>query len=237
MIISCSLMKRGTKHIMNITNFESFEKFHHLVTETYNRKKDIYRGVSNKQYELRPKIGWIDISPKNNRGAAERKLLRRFKERAIPFLQYEPKNDWDWLALAQHHGLPTRLLDWSRNPLVALFFAVEKESDTDSAIYVLRNRYMLSSIKYKHPDDCDEVLKYVPNRINPRITAQTGVFTIHPQPDVPYDSDDIDKVVIKNEDRKKLKKVLDTYGINRASLFPDLDGLTTHLTYQLTSIY
>lgn len=57
------------------------------------------------------------------RTANETVLLKRFIQEARRHLPEVPAHEWDWLFLAQHHQVPTRLLDWSENPLVALYFA------------------------------------------------------------------------------------------------------------------
>ena len=161
-------------------------------------------------------------------------MLALFKQRALPLLDFMPRNDWEWLAIAQHHGLPTRLLDWTRNPLVAAFFAVEEQFNGDSAIYVLRNKKMLLTDKIPDPFKRKNVGKFVPAHVTKRIIAQFGLFTIHPNPAIPLVSDEVEKLVIPSRLRKPLKDVLFRYGINRGSLFPDLDGLATSIQWMRT---
>jgi len=221
---------------MKEINIKSFTHFHEQM-QSYDSAADIYRGVTDKKYQLIPKIGRIPMRVGHTRKVEEGRMFRRFVERAIPYLDFMPRNDWEWLATAQHYGLPTRLLDWTRNPLVALYFAVEHKTHKDSAVYVLKGYQVLSTEMHENPFEYSKVGKFVPHRINPRISAQIGVFTIHPELEEPLLSDDIDKLIIANEMRNDLKKVLDMYGINRATLFPDLDGLTQHIAWQRTAIY
>ena len=62
-------------------------------------------------------------------------VFSEWRKRAIAFRSDLPTEDWECLALAQHYGLPTRLVDWTKNPLVALFFAAESNPDEDGAVY------------------------------------------------------------------------------------------------------
>jgi hypothetical protein len=66
---------------------DSFEAFHQQV-QSYNKESDIYRGVTNKDYELIPKIGRVPLRPRQSRKREEGRIFRRFKERALPYLYH-----------------------------------------------------------------------------------------------------------------------------------------------------
>jgi len=215
----------------------SFGELHEII-DRYETRIMIYRGVKSVKYDLVPKIGRISPpSPDEDRGENEQEIIRTWKERSLPYLTSVPQTDWDWLALGQHHSLPTRLLDWTSNPLVACYFAIEEKSDSDSMIYAYDTRWFISVKDNPDPFDYKRVGKFIPRHITARITAQSGLFTIHPNPYVPFTSDKIDRIIIPNDIRFTLKKTLNRYGINRVSLFPGLDGLARHIQWENSDSY
>lgn len=88
-----------------------------------------YRGCGKSTYKLKPSL-YRHTLTKTIGGflALEATLLARFKQRSIPFHSNAPTDPWHWLFLMQHYGVPTRFLDWSESPLMALFFAVTSAS-------------------------------------------------------------------------------------------------------------
>lgn len=235
---------------------KSFDDFIQL-TQKYPQEITVYRGVKHEKYDLRPKVGRLILKMgKNERMIdVERRILRRFQERALLHLDPKPAYEWEWLARAQHHGLPTRLLDWSRNPLVAAFFAVEQEVfdheleqySGNSAIYVFRGRTIISqgnlskmNKKYvEGPFKITKTEKFIPAHWDNRIVSQLGVFTAHHDPTNPYPIDPkyIEKLIIPSKQRKKWKDRLHRLGISRASLFPDLDNLSEYIQWCNTKCY
>lgn len=220
---------------MNIVKRRTFKELHEQF-QTYDPQFTIYRGVSNIEHELVTTLGRIELKDNETYEQVEKRTLQTFKERAIPFLTTTPSNDWEWLALAQHHGLPTRLLDWTRNPLVALYFSVRHHNNNEqSAIYVLQKKgqTIVNVEKHKKPSDAGgDPLRYIPSHVTPRIIAQNGLFTFHPGvTNRPYEVKELDKIIIPAERRKLLKQELYRYGTHEASMFPGLDGLACHIKW------
>lgn len=121
-----------------------------------------YRGVSKSDYKLLPSLYRHPTKKEPDElKKLEMELLIRFKERSFPYLNTSnDRSDWEYLFLMQHFGVPTRLLDWTENSLVALFFALSKtELDSngefldDVAVWILCpgkwNRTALYNLGYK----------------------------------------------------------------------------------------
>ena len=191
-----------------------------------------YRGEDSSAYVLRPKFGrkLADpyVTPEGKAypvAAHEYSALEKFKRRATPFLDRYPSDEWDWLAVAQHHGLATRLLDWTENFLVAAYFATVGMEPNDAVIYALDTNRMPSAPLNKSPFSLDNDVIFYPRHSTSRITAQSGLFTAHAQPERPFDGPIMERIVISKELRIELRITLNTYGINKESLFPGLDSV------------
>jgi hypothetical protein len=217
---------------------ESIENLLGIVKD-YGTLTVVYRGVKSSKYELVPKVGRRRWLGKVLEPTDERYILKIFKQRAIAHLNRTPSDDWEWLAIAQHYGLPTRLLDWTRNPLVAAYFAVAEKHDGDSAIYAYRSNRSLQTDEHKDPFKVDRVARVIPNHATLRITVQSGLFTVHPNPPEPLigTGSEISKLVIPARARRTIKRTLNKVGINTASMFPDLDGIARYIDWLRTDEY
>jgi hypothetical protein len=165
----------------------------------------------------------------------ERVIFANFKRRARQFVDTNSFSEWDMLALGQHHGLPTRLLDWTTNPLVAAFFAViSLPTDRTARIYALKAPALVNVERNVDPFSVAEVGAFIPSAVAPRIVAQRGLFTIHPNPTQPaeFSPSGEDQFDIRASDRSFFERKLFGFAVDTAAIKADLDGLCETLAWQ-----
>lgn len=212
---------------MGETRVRSFAQLHRALRRYQRSNLWLFRGQSDVDWRLIPKAGRPPFS-----GYDDRRLFASWSRRSVEFLAAEPGDAWNALAIAQHHGLATRLLDWSYNPLVAAFFAVWEDSNADGVIYAYLSARRVVPERGS-PFSFEGVRRFKPKGIAARITRQSGILTVHGPPTVALDDalgpdDVLEKIVIDRSYRPQLLFDLSFYGINRLTLFPDLDGLAAY---------
>lgn len=100
-----------------------------------------FRGSTSRRHDLVPSLGRTPFTL-----AQELDLIKAFKQNAMQFVANRPQSEWEWLFMARHHGVPTRLLDWTESPLIGLYFAthsvgppsdVARNDSKDGALWLL----------------------------------------------------------------------------------------------------
>ena len=224
-----------------------------VIKAAYNEKKStkalfedfLFRGQAD-DHPLIPKIS--RLRPKADLLMIEKLLLQEFK-RTNPLLieKYETYNDWDYLTLGQHYGLPTRLLDWSNNALTALWFATgnsfsDYQTAENAVVWVLlpvEGDYI--DTERVHPFEVKETKIYRPRIIKQRINNQSGVFSIQSSNEVenkvelarvPDFSDKLVKIKLPAHRLRDIRNDLNVLGVNAFSIFPELEGLCAYLQWR-----
>jgi hypothetical protein len=203
----------------------------------------IYRGQSAR-WPLVPRIGRL-LLPSHDFEYTERQMIAEFEREAPSFSAWMSRDPWDSLAVAQHHGLATRLLDWTRNPLVALWFAVREPPKFDCAVvWVLETKLVdvVADGVGTTPFLISQTCVFRPRHVTPRIRAQDALFTVHKRV---RDASSDGRFIPLDENRDYqhflhaieitagkcpvVHEELRRCGIHAASVFPDLDGLARRI--------
>jgi len=219
--------------IHNTSSLEGFEQWVDKVKDKTDTT--IFRG-QRKDYTLLPNIcreGEPELLLIN-----ERALLTEFKKEASRCLQVIPKNDSEWLVVAQHHGLHTRLIDWSYDPYAALWFALEKSKQNDSRpeVWVMNplKKDVIDDLKHAKPFYGERTKVFKSSFDIPRLKAQKGCFVLFKHVEssskgfVPLEKNKqlrerLERVRIQNHATARILKQLNAMGYDRDILFPDID--------------
>lgn len=198
----------------------------------------------------------------------EQRAMRIFRRKAHVHLADRSalEDDLRSLALMQHHGAATRLLDFTKSPFVAAFFALESASE-DVAVFALNTPALWhaapdfdptlsrSAIDPRVPGNFERYFARnmlpllwfgEPSEMDSRLVAQSGLFVVPGVLDKPLDdildhyggSDPLlTKYILPLSMRREAMHALYRMNVTYATLFPDLDGLARSVSYELEAIW
>ncbi|XEC97298.1 FRG domain-containing protein [Paenibacillus tarimensis] len=221
-----------------------------------NNRNTCFRGQGNSSWELKSSLFRQNLSTLNQFLNNERTRYNLFKNLGHI---YHNEDDWTLVYIMQHHGVKTRLLDWTEAFATALFFAssswdenvpitiwmlnpleLNRKTLGSPQFYTTYNRFYSEKIKNNNGGKGfpDNSIALHPVRNNTRIVAQQGVFTIQGNTldplDKEFNGDLIKEGILERIDidikyREDVMVFLELSGINPFSIFPDLEGLARYV--------
>ena len=233
-----------------------WREFHRWI-DRHSDSRWIFRGLGDPDFPLLPSIGRKTLY----RESEERALFSIFQKRASEFSDTGGWEALDHLAVAQHHGLPTRLLDWTTNPLVAAFFAVSSNpkpiplraltatgrvSSRSVVATPLGNTVPARIVAFAagarmvldpkdDPFTVSDVKLFAPRSLTGRIVTQSGLFTVHGAPNVAWRAPlaNTDHIFdIPADTREFFRRRLYYFGVEPQRIMGGLDGLGERLAWQ-----
>lgn len=232
---------------------EAVEKF----SSEHNNASVLLRGHFNSAWDLKPTLGrQYEHAGKSKAFGlpSERDFVHRFIRHSYSFYG-RALSEWEAYLLGRQHGLPVRLLDWTGNPLMALYFAVHDEraealtpfvGQVEGTVWGLARKpssdQFVNVLTDKSPFDVVGLKVVYPLDVSPRLTAQGGVYTIQSDgskalSDYAHESlspEHCDIVALKRwrvqaHLKPTLLRELHRVNISRRTVFPDLDGIATSI--------
>lgn len=209
----------------------------------------MFRGHGNASWALVPSLarftayvdgGYDDVA------GLEAHLLEKFFQYAVPFRDLRSLPYIEQLVHCQHFGLPTRLLDWSTNPLKALFFAVEdtRLDDVDGCVHLTEPSGWFEGTK--HIKDVTALSAFFPELLHERVTAQDACFIAFPFSDgseiremtvinYPGELEFLFHVNVPKEKKREIRRQLAVLGITHQTVYPGLEGVARWVKSRLSN--
>ena len=246
------IQKEREAYMTKLEKIETLTRYISFIEKNCTDEDILFRG-QQQDWPLIPRIDRLKL--KKRLRPTESQMFRDLQRTGHPYVRhFQFRNEKkelciDPLAFAQHNGMATRLLDWTLNPLAALWFAVRKAPAKDN-----KDKLLDGVVWIFQPDDkCPYILArgsafrkegvYIhrPNHVTPQIVAQQGLFTLHGYDEdkdgfipmeghKPY-SDRLTKLTIAGTSFWDLRYQLDRCGINEATMFPGIGGLCKHIEW------
>lgn len=242
----------------------------HKIIKTIGAYFDILNGVLREGqtfwFRGHAERGW-DLTPSALRyknASARRKALdlladfQRFTEIKLAEGLPAPNDRLRWVQTARHYGLDTRLLDWTKNAAMALYFACSTSLEEDGAVFILNPVNLNKEVAPKKPrvfdahQDGNLIAKYLrlkgrenrrgrktiaiaPVWNSERITIQQGAFTLHGSRSFTLTAEQapgLAHVKIRSEYKERLLVELDRVGVNEMTIFPEPEHVCNYLKWR-----
>ena len=203
----------------------------------------VFRGQEDKDWELVTSFDrQFEKRSLRTRNKEFKKWMRRFHEEISREYRHDyTDSDVRLIALAQHYGLPTRFLDWTRSPYVAAYFALfhkiinrNAQNEVDAVVWVLNLEMLQRSVRKTELE-----IVSVTDVENRRMKNQDGVFTLQKTDDYSLDSflikkggqaaNSIAKLIIPGREAKIAIQDLFLMGISHKTAFPGHDGIADYI--------